>query len=409
MNDQTEHVPLELRPLPYHEAIRDFLKAEEPEVWRWYASHKVRDEQAEAVRFDLLKATYRIECDSHPDLYVAAENVARRLSLDIPVTIYQAQNPHGLNASLAYLPNEGHIVLHGPVATSLTDCEFQALLAHELSHLLLWQNWGGEYLVVDQILAALTHDSRADTPHFASARLFRLYCEIFCDRGALLVVEDPLAVVSMLVKVETGVDRVDAASYLRQADEVFGKKATRSDGTTHPESFIRARALKLWHEGGHDAAAQIAEMIEGPLTFEDLDLLAQRTVSILTRRLIESLLTPRSMQTDVTLGHARLYFDDFSPPAHGHRDDTLSEDLRTGDKPLVDYYCYVLLDFASVDPELEELSLAAALAVSEVLGLKGRFLDIARKELKLRKSQWDRIDREKHDLLAKAEEEGRAK
>jgi Zn-dependent protease with chaperone function len=408
MKQDADTDTFELNPLPYRQAIRDFLKSEEPEVWKWYASQKVREEQAEAVRFDLLKATYRIERDSHPELYATAEDVARRLSLEIPVTIYQAQNPRGLNASLAYLPNEGHVVLHGPVTTSLTDPEFRALLAHELSHLLLWQGWQGEFLVVDQILAALTHDRRADNAHFASARLFQLYNEIFCDRGALLVAQDPLVVISMLVKVDTGVDHVDAASYLRQADEIFAKQRGRSDGKTHPESFIRARALQIWHAGGDDVAARIAEMIEGPLAFEDLDLLAQKTVSALTRRLLERLLAPKWMQTDLTLGHARLFFDDFSACTDGKCDSALPADLQTIDKPLVDYYCYVLLDFASVDAELEELPLAAALAMAEELGIKPRFLEIAKKELKLRKSQWDRIDREKHDLIAKAESEQRA-
>ena len=34
-----------------------------------YASNKVRDEQAEAVRFDLLKSTYRLEREAQAELY----------------------------------------------------------------------------------------------------------------------------------------------------------------------------------------------------------------------------------------------------------------------------------------------------------------------------------------------------
>ena len=86
------------------------------DIWQWYASNKVRDEQAEAVRFELLKSTYRLERETQPEIYATAEDVARKLGLDSPVTIYQAQNPQGLNASLAYVPGEAHIVLHGPVS-----------------------------------------------------------------------------------------------------------------------------------------------------------------------------------------------------------------------------------------------------------------------------------------------------
>jgi hypothetical protein len=107
----------ELRPLPYHEAILAYLTAEEAEVWNWYVSHRVREEQAEAVRFDLLKSTYRVDREAQPAIYAAADDVAQKLGLNIPITVYQAQNPQGLNASLAYVPDEAHVVLHGPVAS----------------------------------------------------------------------------------------------------------------------------------------------------------------------------------------------------------------------------------------------------------------------------------------------------
>jgi hypothetical protein len=62
-----------LSPLPYHEAIRDFLKREESAVWKWFASQATGGEQADAVRFDLLKKTYRIERSADPDLYALAD------------------------------------------------------------------------------------------------------------------------------------------------------------------------------------------------------------------------------------------------------------------------------------------------------------------------------------------------
>jgi hypothetical protein len=67
-----------------------------------------------------------------------------------------------------------------------------------------------------------------------------------------------------------------------------------------------------------------------------------------------------------------------------------------------DYYCYVLLDFATADRDLEEYPLAAALALSEQLGLKDKFGEIARKELRLRQKSWEKLDQQKHELLAKA-------
>ena len=81
------------------------------------------------------------------------------------------------------MPGEAHIVLHGPVVSKLTDAEFRALLAHELSHFsplaILGRRVPGDGADPGR------PDARpaADTPHFASARLFALYNEVFCDRG----------------------------------------------------------------------------------------------------------------------------------------------------------------------------------------------------------------------------------
>jgi len=402
-----ESSPVDLKPLPYHEAIRDYLKNEEAEVWRWYASNKVQAEQADAVRFELLKATYRVDRPTQPAVYAAAESVAERLGLAVPITVYQAQNPAGLNASLAYVPDEAHVVLHGPVAVKLAEPELHALLAHELSHLVLWRCGEGDYLIVDQILSALTHDAMAETPHFASARLFQLYNEVFCDRGALAVVRDPLVVVAMLLKVHTQLEDVSAESYLRQAEEVFGKchGEVRSQELTHPEVFIRARAVKLWADGDPQAEAKIREMIEAPPALNELDLLAQARVAGLTRRLIDVLLGPKWMQSEPVLAHARLFFEDYAPPEAAVDDASLAEDLRTGDPPMQEYYCFVLLDFVAADRDLEEMPLAAALALSEKLGLKDRFADIAQRELRLRKKQFEKIDHEKDRLLAEAGKE----
>ena len=389
-------------PLPYHQALREYLQAEEPDVWQWYTSHKNRDEQAEAVRFELLKSTYRLDPDLQPAIYETAQEVARALGLDIPLTIYQAQNPQGLNASLAFVPGEAHIILHGPVSSKLTADEFRALLAHELSHFLLWQSWNGEYLVTEQILAAMTHDRAADTPHFASARLFALYSELFCDRAALLVTGDPLVVISMLLKVETQLDEVSPESYLRQADEVFGRGPATTEGLSHPEAFIRARSLKLWSDNDPQCHASIQEMLEGRPALNNLDLLAQRRVAELTRRLINGLLSHRWMQSAPVLAHARLFFEDYAPPADRRDDAVLAEDLRTDDVPLQDYYSYVLLDFVTADRDLEELPLAAALLLAENVGLKERFFEIAKRELRLRKRQLESIDQDKEKLLAQA-------
>ena len=392
-------------PLPYHEAVRDYLKREDSRVWQWFASHSAREEQAEAVRFDLLKNTYRVERDADPALYAIADEVAAALSINLPITIYQSQNPGGLNAALAYVPDEAHVVFSGPIKSKLNELEVRAVLAHELTHHALWHSWQGEFLIADQILAALTHDAQAHPAHFASARLFQLYTEIFCDRGSLAATGDPLVVVSTLVKLATGLDEVHPESYIRQAEEVYSKGSTTTAGVTHPESFIRARALKLWHDRDAHAAEKIAAMIEGPLVLDELDLLGQRKVHDLTQRLINLFLSQPCFQTDLLLAHARLYLPDYGAPPKTHTDERLFNDLSTDDRPLQDYFCYVLLDFATADRELEQAPLAAALQIAERANMKDRLAEIAKKELRLTKKQFDRLDHEKQALIDAAARE----
>ena len=136
-----------------------------------------------------------------------------------------------------------------------------------------------------------------------------------------------------------------------------------------------------------------------------LDLLQQRTVSTATRQLLRRVLQIAPVQSDLMLSHARLYFEDFSRDECIAPDDKALRDLLAQDQQadsLTNYFCYVLMDFASADRELEELPLANALQIAESLGFKETFMPMARKELKLRKNQIDQWDRTKLQILEAA-------
>ena len=149
-------------------------------------------------------------------------------------------------------------------------------------------------------------------------------------------------------------------------------------------------------------------MIEGTLALDRLDLLGQRKVADKTRRLLDHLLAPRWFQSEATLAHARLFFDDFEP-GDGSDDDVkkLTADLRTDDEGLRDYFCYVLLDFAAVDRDMEDVPLAAALVMSRKLGIEERFAELAHKELAIPKKQVARAQKDAEATVAKAEASSR--
>lgn len=391
-------------PLPYQQEMVRFLKSEERELWKWFSSSRTQPEHAEAIRLELLKSTYRLEPTTQPRLYALADEVLASFGLEVPVTFYQAQTGSGMNAGLAYVPQEVHLVLTGPILTALSETELHALLGHELAHYLLFQEWDREFFVASELLHALQNDAGAASAHLESARLFRLYAEVFADRGSLAVTGDVQCTVAALLKTETGLTEVSADSYLRQADEIFSKGGVQANQPTHPESYIRARALALWAERGDQALGEIERMIEGPLCLGRLDLLGQKKVAETTRRLLAQLLGPRWFQSEPILAHARLFFDDFVVGNGTLDEPALAGELQSGDAALQDYYCYVLLDFATVDRDLAEVALAAALVLSKRLGLSEAFSEIALKELALSKKQLARIEREADETLAKANE-----
>lgn len=393
-----------LAPLPYHMELVDYLKSQERELWSWFASTQAKAEYTENLRVELLKSTYRLDPDGHPDLAEIVEDVKMRLQLDVPVTLYQAQQVSELNATLYYIPGEGHVVFSGPVLTILNTAELKSVIGHELAHFLLWERENGEFQIADRVIAAAAGDPRAAASHDQTARRYQLYAEIFADRGSLCATGDLQAVVAGLVKIQTGLSQVSAASYLKQADEIFAKGKVAALGLSHPEAFIRARALALWQEERDDSVPEISAMIEGSDALGELDLIGQRRLTYATRKLLEYFLQPEWFQTAAVLGHAKLFFDDFQPAAT--KEPEVLKDPILADSRFREYLGYVLLDFVTADPELDEMALAAALGLARELDWNSQFDKLVAKELKIKTRDLKRIKDQAATMLGKAELRG---
>jgi hypothetical protein len=381
--------------------LRDYLKAHEGDLWQWFASAKAQEEYTEHLRLELLKAAYRLDAESYPDLFRVAEEAKERLGLKIPLTLYQLQNSANLNAALYYIPGEAHVVFSGPVMSLLNTDELKSLIGHELAHYHLWQQDGGEFLIADRLLQTVAADPSATASHHQSARWFQLYTEIFADRGSLQVTQDIKSVVSGLVKMQTGLAQVSAASYLKQADEIFERSKVKTAELSHPEAYIRARAVSVWSEGSPDADDQISRMIEGAAALDELDLTGQVRITGLTRKLLEAFLQPKWFQTEAVLGQAKLFFADFQPSRT--KIEPGAELKVFTDPKLREYLCYVLLDFVVADPELDEMPLAAALELTRALELDSQFEKLVTKELRIKARDLKRLKEEAPVMLAKAE------
>ena len=384
----------QLQPLPYHEALADYLSNAEAEAWEWFASAQAQSDYAEELRLELLKQTYRLDATTYPEAFRMLEQARACLTPDLPVTLYQSQKNHGLNASIYHLPGEAHIVFEGNMLQLLTPAELLGVFGHELSHYRLWNDAAGRFFIADRMAQAMASEPRAEPSHVESARLLRLYTEIYADRGALCVTGEPGSVISGLVKIHTGLTQVDADSYVKQADEVFARSKARTEGLSHPEAFIRARSIKLWADKSPEANAEVTRMIEGAVSLEKLDLLGQYRLTDFTRRWLRLLLHAPWFQSDPVKAHARLYFPDLQFPVTDHADEELLAALRESPVNVRDYFCYLLLDFSAVDPDLEDEPLKAAYALAQKVEWEDRLEALSVKELKLKKRDAKRVREE---------------
>ena len=381
-----------LHPTPYHRAIVEYLRTHEANLWNWFSSGQAQADYAESLRLELLKRCYRLHADSHPELAQAGAEASQRLGLEIPVTFYQAQERSELNAALYFLSGEGHVVFSGPVLSLLTSAELKAVIGHELAHYLLWQEEGGAFLVADRVLQGMANHPDAAPSHLQTARRYRLHTEIYADRGGWLVAPELNTVVASLVKMQTGLHQASGASYLAQAEEIFSRGHFTTEQVSHPEAFIRARALRLWTEGDAVLDRELSAMIHGDETLNTLDLPGQAGLTSLTRRFIEQLIRPAWFQTDAVIGHARLFFPRLRP-AQEH-DAALEQELAKLPPKLREYLAFVLLDFCVADPDLERAPVALALDWSRKLAMETEFEKMLARELKITARELKKIKSE---------------
>jgi hypothetical protein len=392
-----------LSPTSYHTELLGFLQKQEPELWQWFSEPTHRTEATEGIRRELLTTSYRLDGPQHAELLTAAKEAAEALGITVPITLYQSQESSpSPNASICRLPEEIHIVFYGSMLGILRGRELQAVLGHELAHFILWQHEGGVHHTVDRLAHACASDPRAHASHLHSVRRLRLNTELFADRGALQVTGDLAVTVAALVKTATGLAEVSGESYLKQAAEVCDLWRTKSMEQTHPELFLRAHCLALWHDRGAEAEEEIERMINGPASLDELDLPAQEALSDFTRRVLAQLLRPRWFRSDLVMAHAHLFFPDFQPDEEV--DASLESDAPEHVEGRAEYFAAVLMDFATVDEELDDMPLRACLLMSSRLGIEKAFDKLAGKELDMKAREIKALRTGASEVLAKQEE-----
>ncbi len=372
-----------LQPLPYHQKVKEHFKSQ-PKTWDFFSIEKNKDGQLEQFKKELLKNTYKFDPVADNFIYDKLAIAKEKLDLqNLPVTVYQAQYTEELNATIVYLDGEAHIVFSGAITKLLGEDELLAVLAHELTHIKLYSMLDGELEVADRIITAIANNHNSEASYYETARLFRLYTEIFCDRGAYKVTENTAPVITSLVKASTGLEKINAESYLKQADEIFSAESDlKTAGISHPENFIRAKAIELWHQKKELAEEDIIKMIEGISNIDQLDIFKQQELADLTRRFLQLFLKPKWFQSTLVISQAKQYFNSFSFDENAVLDEKLIEKLTNIHDSVKNYLGYVLLDFTLVDTTLEEAPAGWAFQFAEDTQLKDVFDAIVKKEMK---------------------------
>jgi Zn-dependent protease with chaperone function len=399
---------LKLGALPYHAAVASHLRTGESALWAWFESDQTSASYSDRVKLELLKSTYRLTRTDRPDLYASADTAIEKLGVELPVTIYQRQGgADAANAALVFLPDEAAIMLMGNIGELLNETEMLALLGHEIAHHRLYTMEGGQYFTAARLLGWCVEQPGCEAAFAETDRLFQLHTEIFADMGALHVTGDRDAVIASLVKVTTGLKAVTPSSYLEQAEEILEKYKQGSEGLSHPELFIRAKALDLLATDP-PGIGQTELLVRGPLDVKRLDLLGQGALSALSRKFVDHLLTPAFMRNDYTLNLAERYFPSYREgdvgPEGGDVAETkaLKAEVAATAKSCHDYFAYLLLDFATVDPECGDAQLAWSLDLAGQIGIFPVYEPIARKELKRKKDELTKLKRGAAQMIEKA-------
>ncbi|MBR9884921.1 MAG: M48 family metalloprotease [Oceanospirillales bacterium] len=406
MNDPTVAIPQgrTFTPLQYHLDVCRHLEQREPGLWNWFASDLFNEKHVERQKLELLKSTFRLGRQSSGHLYELAERASQSLEITLPITLYQAQSSADtLNAALMFLPQEISIVLHGDLASRLNDDELTAVFAHEIAHHKLYTVDEGKYFTAMRLLSWCCAQPDCPESFYESDRRYQLFTEVYADLGALQVIGDWQTSVSSLIKVTTGLRDFSVQDYVAQADEVLEKIDTGSEGVSHPETYLRAKFLHMV-EHEESWSHKIDRMISGKLDVTSLDFLDQVSLSELSGDLIDLIMAQTCMRTDSLDNMAQQYFPDYDRAERSGDVEKVKAAIENCKDSTREYLGYLLLDFASADPDVSQAALSVTLLLAEQVGLDQVFETLVRKELKHKKQDVEQMKMDAQRIVEAANE-----
>ncbi|MGI0485358.1 M48 family metallopeptidase [Pantanalinema rosaneae CENA516] len=194
-----------------------------------------------------------------PQLHQLLLEACKTLDLE-PPQLYVRQHPVPNAYTFAMRGRKPFIVVHTSLIDLLAPEEIQAVIAHELGHLKCDH---GVYLTLANILVLAAGQlpfGEAIAQSLQAQLMEWVRCaEFSCDRAALLAIQNPRVVASLLMKLAGGsptlANQLNLEAFLAQArayDDIskdqMGEmlKQAMTAQLTHPVPVLRAREIDRW-------------------------------------------------------------------------------------------------------------------------------------------------------------------
>jgi Zn-dependent protease with chaperone function len=213
-----------------------------------------------AIRLAFKANAVRVSEKQYPWIHERALRVCEVLDLETVPEVYVSQTPV-VNAGAVGM-SEPFIVLNSSMLEVLDRDEVEAVLAHEVGHILSGHVLYRTLLLLIMRLAVFRYPiaGLALLPILWALLEWYRKSELSCDRAALLGVQDREVVMSSLMKLAGGTrgETLDLDEFISQSEEyreggdildsVY--KVLNAIGATHPFSVVRVAELRDWIDSG---------------------------------------------------------------------------------------------------------------------------------------------------------------
>jgi Zn-dependent protease with chaperone function len=194
-----------------------------------------------------------------PHIHQLLVEASRILDVETP-QLYLKQHPAPNAYTMAIRGKKPFVVVHTSLVDLLNPAELQAVFAHELGHLKCEH---GLYLTLANIMLLTAGSLIPGLGQSIQQQMLEwLRCaEFSCDRAALLVVQDPKIVASVLMKLSGGsptlAPLLNVEAFLAQARayedvsaSAMGKtiRAAQTEQLSHPVPVLRAKEIDRWSQ-----------------------------------------------------------------------------------------------------------------------------------------------------------------